>query len=221
MKEHYYSRRKTCQQQSIHGVNQDYSRSVLTSNENRGHDEQNVAVSHADDVAFVKPMPTHVYTHTHSPVSDRQQEKIATSLHWVVGGRAALSIWWALRTSVSCLPVNAALVGGSSCCCCSVWDVWHQRHYMQTATSLCLGFVLLLTDAIVPLSAPIGDRLCSLRPRRRSCDVPRVNYDLTNDLLLRFLCIIKSQYYCRLVLIQRVKWRHRVYGHDTIAILWV
>jgi len=23
--------------------------------------------------------------------------------------RAALSIWWALRTSVSCLPVNAAL----------------------------------------------------------------------------------------------------------------
>ena len=29
-----------------------------------------------------------------------------------VNGRAALSIWWALRTSVSCLPVNAALVNG-------------------------------------------------------------------------------------------------------------
>ena len=28
----------------------------------------------------------------------------------VVKSRAALSIWWALRTSVSCLPVNAALV---------------------------------------------------------------------------------------------------------------
>ena len=27
-----------------------------------------------------------------------------------VPARAALSIWWALRTSVSCLPVNAALV---------------------------------------------------------------------------------------------------------------
>ena len=27
-----------------------------------------------------------------------------------VRSRAALSIWWALRTSVSCLPVNAALV---------------------------------------------------------------------------------------------------------------
>ena len=32
------------------------------------------------------------------------------ALHFKVFARAALSIWWALRTSVSCLPVNAALV---------------------------------------------------------------------------------------------------------------
>ena len=62
-----------------------------------------------------------------------------------------------------------------------------------------------------------GRRLNSSRPKRQTR--PTVGNRVGLRLLLSLLSanVVRSRW----TLNSRVKWRHRVYGHDTIAILWI